>query len=59
MERIAKWKKAGLQRLYFFVHQNAEEESPALAAHFIERLNKKIGSDLLVPKTLQPKALFD
>jgi uncharacterized protein YecE (DUF72 family) len=59
VERIAKWKKAGLQRLYFFVHQNEEEESPALAAHFIERLNKKIGSDLLVPKTLKPKALFD
>lgn len=50
--RIAKWKKAGLQKLFFFVHQNEERESPALAAHFIERLNKKIGTDLLIPKTL-------
>jgi uncharacterized protein YecE (DUF72 family) len=50
--RIAKWKKAGLQKLFFFVHQNDEQESPALSAHFIERLNKKIGTDLAVPKTL-------
>jgi uncharacterized protein YecE (DUF72 family) len=57
--RIAKWKKAGLQRLYFFVHQNSEEESPALAAHFIERLNKKIGSSVPIPKTLKPPGLFD
>ncbi len=52
IERIADWKEAGLQKLYFFVHQNEEQESPALAAHFIERLNKKIGTSLTVPKTL-------
>jgi uncharacterized protein YecE (DUF72 family) len=57
--RIAKWKKAGLQKLFFFVHQNEERESPALAAHFIERLNKKIGTTLSIPKTLEPKGLFD
>lgn len=53
--RIAKWKKAGLQKLFFFVHQNDEQESPALAAHFIERLNKKIGTSLPIPKTLEDK----
>jgi uncharacterized protein YecE (DUF72 family) len=58
-ERIAKWKKAGLRKAYFFVHQNEEQESPALAAHFIERLNKKIGTNLPIPKTLQAKSLFD
>jgi uncharacterized protein YecE (DUF72 family) len=58
IERISKWKKAGLQKLYFFVHQNAEQESPALAAHFIERLNKKIGTAVPVPKTLEAKGLF-
>jgi uncharacterized protein YecE (DUF72 family) len=58
VERIAKWKRAGLQKLYFFVHQNDEQESPALAAHFIERLNKKIGADLPTPKTLAPKRMF-
>lgn len=57
--RIAKWKKAGLRNLYFFVHQNVEWESPALVAHFIERFNKKIGTTLPIPKTLEAKGLFD
>lgn len=50
--RIAKWKKAGLEKLYFFVHQNVEKESPLLSAHFITELNRKIGTDLRVPQTL-------
>ncbi len=50
--------KAGLQKLLFFVHQNDEQESPALAAHFIERLNKKLGTALTIPKTLEDKRLF-
>ena len=57
--RISAWKKAGLRKLFFFVHQNEEQESPALSAHFIERLNKKIGTALPIPKTLEPKGLFD
>jgi len=50
--RIAKWKKAGLKNLYFFVHQNVEKESPLLSAYFIEKLNKKIGTKIPVPQTL-------
>ncbi|MGV3606055.1 MAG: DUF72 domain-containing protein [Planctomycetaceae bacterium] len=50
VERIAKWKRAGLTKLFFFVHQNEERESPALAAYFIKRLNQKIGTTLPVPK---------
>jgi len=57
--RIAKWKKAGLHKLFFFVHQNIEKESPLLSAYFIERLNKKIGITLTIPKTLETKRLFD
>ena len=57
--RISKWKQAGLQKLLFFVHQNDEQESPALAAHFIERLNQKIGSALPIPETLEVKGLLD
>ena len=52
VDRVAKWKKAGLSKLYFFVHQNIEKESPLLSAYFIEKLNKKIGTDLKPPKTL-------
>jgi uncharacterized protein YecE (DUF72 family) len=61
IERIVQWKKQGLSELYFFVHQNTELESPLLSAYFIERLNKKIGSDLAIPKTLvepKPPTLF-
>jgi uncharacterized protein YecE (DUF72 family) len=57
--RISQWKKGGLRKLYFFVHQNEELESPALAAHLIERLNKKIGTELPVPRTLEAKGLFE
>ncbi|TYR32168.1 DUF72 domain-containing protein [Sphingobacterium phlebotomi] len=46
---IKEWKEAGLQKLYFFIHQNIELESPLLAAHFIEHLNKEIGSNLRIP----------
>ncbi|HQU94229.1 MAG TPA: DUF72 domain-containing protein [Pyrinomonadaceae bacterium] len=53
--RLAKWKKQGMRKLYFFVHQNAEKESPALAAYFIERLNNELGTELQVPKTLDSK----
>ena len=52
VERIADWKAQGLKELYFFVHQNIEKESPLLSAYFIEKLNKRIGSDLTPPKTL-------
>ena len=51
IERIAEWKKLGLEKIYFFVHQNVEKESPLLSAYLIEKLNKKIGTDLPIPKT--------
>lgn len=46
---IKEWKEAGLQQLYFFIHQNIERESPLLATHFIENLNREIHSDLHIP----------
>ncbi len=49
VERIAVWKKEGLQNLYFFVHQNIELSSPLLAAHFIKNFNTIIGTDLKIP----------
>lgn len=52
VDRIAEWKTQGLRKLNFFVHQNVEKESPLLSAYFIQKLNKKIGTDLQVPKTL-------
>src|SRR5690606_31560525 len=50
IKTIVEWKEAGLQQLYFFIHQNVEVESPLLAAHFIERLNQAIGTNLAIPQ---------
>jgi len=49
LERISQWREQGLQKLYFFVHQNIEEESPLLAAYFIEKLNAKMNLSLKLP----------
>lgn len=49
VDRIESWKDQGLQKLYFFVHQNIEEASPLLSAHFIEKLNGRLGLGLRIP----------
>lgn len=49
-DTLKKWKEAGLQKLYFFIHQNVELESPLLAAHFIQNLNRELGTDLHIPQ---------
>lgn len=60
IERIKKWRKEGLEKLYFFVHQNVELESPLLATYFIERLNKELKLELKIPnKGPQQGDLFE
>jgi len=49
VERIEKWHLEGLQELYFFVHQNIEQESPLLSSYFIEKLNKRLKLSVKVP----------
>jgi len=49
LERIIQWRELGLQKLYFFVHQNIEKESPLLSAYFIKKLNKAFGLTLKIP----------
>jgi len=49
MKRIKKWRKEGLQKLYFFLHQNIELESPLLATHFVNSINKEFKLSLKVP----------
>lgn len=51
LERIKLWAGLGLQNLNFFVHQNLEKESPHLSAYLIEKLNKELNCDLVVPRT--------
>lgn len=52
LNRIEEWYGMGLKNLYFFVHQNVEEASPLLSAYFIEKFNKRFGTDIKIPKTL-------
>ena len=47
--RLKTWKELGLQKLYFFVHQNIEVESPLLASYFIQKLNDELNTDLKIP----------
>ncbi len=61
IDTIVAWKEAGLQQLYFFIHQNVEVESPLLAEHFIKKLNKAIGANLTIPQkpdSGKPPTLF-
>ncbi|QWX85316.1 DUF72 domain-containing protein [Cellulophaga sp. HaHaR_3_176] len=50
--KLQDWKVKGLNNIHFFIHQNMELESPLLSAHFITNLNKKLGTNLSIPKTL-------
>ncbi|MBW8359970.1 MAG: DUF72 domain-containing protein [Weeksellaceae bacterium] len=58
LERIKEWKAAGLEKLYFFVHQNIEKASPLLSAYFIEKVNNEFGTDIHVPQMADPKTRF-
>ncbi|MEX0720993.1 MAG: DUF72 domain-containing protein [Balneolaceae bacterium] len=49
VERLKFWKDQGMEKLYFFVHQNIEKESPLLSAYFIEKINQEFGTDLDIP----------
>ncbi|SFT92437.1 Uncharacterized conserved protein YecE, DUF72 family [Algoriphagus locisalis] len=51
VERIKVWRSHGLQKLYFFIHQNIEKESPLLAEHFIKLLNSELGLSLKIPNS--------
>lgn len=60
IKRIKTWREQGLQKLYFFVHQNIEIESPLLAAHFINRMNETFGLSLKLPaKQNTQSSMFD
>src|SRR6185437_9782103 len=54
LKRIVSWEEKGLERLYFFIHQNLEKASPLLSAHLIEKMNKKMGTKLTIPVTQAP-----
>ena len=50
LERLDEWKAEGIEKIYFFVHQNLEKASPLLSAHLTHQMNEKWGTELIVPK---------
>ncbi|HCC93984.1 MAG TPA: DUF72 domain-containing protein [Flavobacteriaceae bacterium] len=50
IETIKLWKAEGLQKLYFFIHQHFELESPILAKYFIKKLNNDLDLDIRGPQ---------
>ena len=50
IETIKLWRAEGLQKLYFFIHQNLELESPMLAKYFIKKLNNDLDLDIRGPQ---------
>lgn len=58
LAKIKTWKSEGLEKLYFFVHQNLEKASPLLSAYFIENLNKEFDTNIHVPEMAAAKTLF-
>ncbi len=49
VKRLSEWKRMGIRQIYFFIHQNSEQESPSLAAYFIKQLNQTLHCNLKVP----------
>jgi uncharacterized protein YecE (DUF72 family) len=49
--RLKQWHEQGLENIHFFVHQNKERKSPALAAHFIGEINRALGTELKIPRS--------
>lgn len=47
--KIDEWQKAGLQELYFFIHQDLQTGHAPLAPYFIQALNKKLKNKLPIP----------
>lgn len=58
IEVLKLWRDNGLQKLYFFIHQNVEIESPLLATHFIKKINETFDLNLKHPNKAPGNTLF-
>ena len=58
VERLANCKDQGLDKVYFFLYQHDEKDTPILADYTIKKLNEKLGTDLKSPGLLEPTTLF-
>ena len=46
VQRLSAWLDAGLEDVYFFLHQHDERDTPSIADYTIEQFNKHLGSKL-------------
>lgn len=58
VERLADWKEQGLNKIYFFLHQHDEKDTPILADYTIKKVNERLGTDLKPPGLIQSPSLF-
>lgn len=56
VSRLKHWMDAGLEEVYFFVHQPDERCTPVLISYLIESLNKHCGTCLKMPEPIKPAA---
>jgi uncharacterized protein YecE (DUF72 family) len=58
IQRIKQWMSQGIEKVYFFMHQHEELHSPELARYLIQQLNQHCGTNIPVPKFIDPGELF-
>ena len=60
VKRMKYWLDKGMEELYFFMHMHDEATSPELTVYLIDKMNKKLGLNLIKPKFIaEQKDLFD
>lgn len=57
-DRLVDWKDQGLNKIYFFLHQHDEKDTPILADYTIKKLNEKLGTNLRPPGLIKSATLF-
>mgnify|MGYP002336150891 CR=1 FL=1 len=58
-DRLADWKNQGLNKIYFFLHQHDEKDTPILADYTIKKNNEMLGTNLPGPVFIKSdKGLF-
>ncbi|MBL7701592.1 MAG: DUF72 domain-containing protein [Ferruginibacter sp.] len=60
VERMKYWLDKGMEELYFFMHMHDEATSPELTVYLVDKMNKKLGLNLIKPKFIEKEeGLFD
>lgn len=60
VKRMKLWLDRGMEELYFFMHMHDEATSPELTVYLVDKMNKKLGLNLIKPKFIEKqKGLFD